>query len=365
MSTEQPIQPSGGVTTPTITDVPEWEKVKWRDELALREREIALKEAELELRRKEHAVAGWRSPLVVAVLAAALGAAGNAVVSYTNASLERQLEDQKSEQQRLLEVIKTGDPDSAAENLEFLLDAGLITEPARVTKLREFLTNREPGSGPALPSPSNTGSFSGGIIGADDAVPASTLPATNALARVVSSVGQLRVKMSNGRPGMCTGFVTGPHTVVTAGHCVEGAISGSFFLREGGHEVEHALVFPPEKLVSGPTADLNYAIVARHRNERFNTQPLQLSAQPPRLNQPLALILFRGDTQQLVVVGEECRAISVGGNEIKHRCDTGPGSSGAPVLSADGTVVYGVHVRRERDGGVATRADRVKANIDR
>src|SRR5712692_5998779 len=54
-------------------------------------------------------------------------------------------------------MIRTGDPDKAADNLEFLLKTGLIDDPGRAQKIQRFLANRVPGNGPALPTAS--GSF--------------------------------------------------------------------------------------------------------------------------------------------------------------------------------------------------------------
>ena len=43
---------------------------------------------------------------------------------------------------------------------------------------------------------------------------------------------------------------------------------------------------------------------------------------------------------------------------VIHGCDTGPGSSGAPLLLDDGITVVGVHHGRTGDGnGEATRSD--------
>jgi len=138
---------------------PPTEREKWEREVAfkekdftLKERDYLLKEAELELKKQEHAAAGWKSPLVVAILAASIAALGNAWVTMTNGRLQLRLEDQKAEQARILEMIKTGDPDKAAVNLKFLLDAKLISKAETIKKLSEFLATRMPGSGPALPS---------------------------------------------------------------------------------------------------------------------------------------------------------------------------------------------------------------------
>jgi len=134
------------------------DREKWDAEKRFQERELAVKEGELELHRKEQVGSGWRNPLVVAILAATAAAVGNAVVTVVNGHLQRDLESQKSEQTRILEMIKTGDPDKAAANLEFLLKTGLIDDPGRAKSIEHFLANRAPGNGPALPTAS--GSFS-------------------------------------------------------------------------------------------------------------------------------------------------------------------------------------------------------------
>jgi hypothetical protein len=132
------------------------DREKWEAEKNFREREIAIKEAELELQRKDQAGSGWRNPLVVAILAATAAAAGNAVVAVVNGRLERDLESERSEQTRILEMIKTGDPDKAADNLDFLLKAGLIEDAGQAQRIQHFLNSRAPGSGPSLPTASGT-----------------------------------------------------------------------------------------------------------------------------------------------------------------------------------------------------------------
>lgn len=122
-------------------------------EIAAREREVHSREVELDMKREEQARARWHNPLVVAIFAAAVAAGGNAVASLVNGTSERRLEATRSEQARILEMIKTGDPDKAAQNLSFLLDAGLITEPDMERRLRASLASRKPGAGPVLPSP--------------------------------------------------------------------------------------------------------------------------------------------------------------------------------------------------------------------
>ena len=135
------------------------DREKWESERLFRDREIQVKEreqdvkrGELELKRGESKGAGWRSPVVVAIFAAAVAAMGNATVTFLNSASQIRLEAVKSEQARILEMIKTGNPDKAAENLDFLLKAGLISDAELRTHLQSFLQARAPGSGPSLPT---------------------------------------------------------------------------------------------------------------------------------------------------------------------------------------------------------------------
>jgi hypothetical protein len=52
---------------------------------------------------------------------------------------------------RILEAIRTRDPDKAAENLDFLVKIGLIVDPTRRANLERFLKERTRGQGPTLP----------------------------------------------------------------------------------------------------------------------------------------------------------------------------------------------------------------------
>jgi lysozyme len=94
----------------------------------------------------------WLSPIIVAILAATVAALGNAGVTLLNATSQANLDKQRAEQARILEVIKTGNTEAAAENLRFLLNTGLIADAGTRAKLGEYLKARRPGRGPALPS---------------------------------------------------------------------------------------------------------------------------------------------------------------------------------------------------------------------
>jgi hypothetical protein len=115
----------------------DFEREKWLVEIELRRRELTLKEreqdnrdAELEIKRRDLANSKWRSPLVVAILVAAVAALGNAGVTVVNGTLQRELEntkrdaelkveESKAESDRILEMIKTQSTEEAAKILHF------------------------------------------------------------------------------------------------------------------------------------------------------------------------------------------------------------------------------------------------------
>jgi hypothetical protein len=168
------------------------EQRRWQADLRLRERELDIKERaatqdaaqkarEFDAKLSDQRWARWTNPLVLAIFAAALAALGNAWLAYVNGAAQRELEltrsneqiklerekaegqlrieNSKAEAARILEVIKTADPEKAAVNLAFLLDAGLIADDARKEALKTFLKNRKPGEGPSIP-PVGAASFS-------------------------------------------------------------------------------------------------------------------------------------------------------------------------------------------------------------
>lgn len=130
----------------------------------MREREMALQERKLEHEMRSGSKReGWFNPLVVAVLAAAVAAGGNAYVTKIEGEQSRILEAQLAEQRLALEttraefariqgMLETGDPDTAAENLRFLVEVGLVSDDSMRDRLTDFLEKRTPGEGPALSS---------------------------------------------------------------------------------------------------------------------------------------------------------------------------------------------------------------------
>jgi type IV secretory pathway VirB10-like protein len=148
----------------------EFEREKWRDKVRLREKELSIRERkqeskdqDLKLRSDEERRSRWTNPLVLAILAAAVAATGNAFVAWLTAHEQRRADaekaeetriqdENKSEAERILEAIKTNNPDTAATNLKFLVEAGLIQNNRTKGPLEQYLKNRKQGQGAALPA---------------------------------------------------------------------------------------------------------------------------------------------------------------------------------------------------------------------
>lgn len=137
------------------TETTAFEREKWRDELRLREREVELRGAELDHKQREDRRSRIFHPLVLAIVAAALAAAGNALVAYLNGTAQQSIEERRAEAARVLEAIKTGNDQQAAVNLTFLSDVGLISSRDISGRVAEYIRAKKstptlPGAGAAI-----------------------------------------------------------------------------------------------------------------------------------------------------------------------------------------------------------------------
>lgn len=333
------------------------------------EREIAVKERELDLKVLESQRSRWRSPLVVAVLAAALGAFGSAYVAYYNAREARlstevefiqklTLAQSEAENARILEMIKIGDPDQVRENLLFLIDAQLIEDSETVSSILKYYEDTEPGAGPGV----STGALSalsgvGGVFGLDDAVKVSDLPRDHRAKNFAQSVGILSVSRgSSGARTICSGFVVSSREVLTSLDCVRDASEAQFLLTwQGGQTLEErqfVLDLSSAKQFSGSDG-LGYVVVELSGGA-LTELPLMLTNAEINVGSKLGVIYFRNGKEKLVVWGsEDCRVLSVEEETFNHLCDTGPGTSGSPIIDLKSGAVIGVHILRGLQGGVA------------
>ncbi len=153
---------SGGQRSKSSSDIErerlEFDRQRANQDANLRERELALKEREIRVREAEQHASSW-SPLMVAIIAAALGLFGNVLVTFLTGSENRKvargkaasdekLENLKAQSSLILEAIKAG-PDTARNNLKFFVEVGLIDEPTK-SRIQTWLEGHE---SPSLPPP--------------------------------------------------------------------------------------------------------------------------------------------------------------------------------------------------------------------
>lgn len=72
----------------------------------------------------------WSNPLTVAVIAAALAGLSGIYLAHVNNRAQIALEASKAESDRILEVLKIGEPERVRENLRFLIQLGLVKDEA-------------------------------------------------------------------------------------------------------------------------------------------------------------------------------------------------------------------------------------------
>ena len=95
------------MTATASNDANQFEKEKWESEKELRERELALKtreqgnrDQELYLKSQEQRLSRWNTPLIVALIAAAVAGITNIMVTGYNGYIKNQSEAEKSASHR-------------------------------------------------------------------------------------------------------------------------------------------------------------------------------------------------------------------------------------------------------------------------
>jgi hypothetical protein len=127
--------------------------------LALRAQELELRLKELEIQDKEwqqrHRPSALRGSLTnPAVIAAAIAAWASLTaggLTWLSGQISAASDERKFEANLITESVKTGDPDQAAVNLQFLLQSGLLTGDL-APKVENYLKSRQAGQGRTLPA---------------------------------------------------------------------------------------------------------------------------------------------------------------------------------------------------------------------
>jgi hypothetical protein len=133
----------------------------------LKKFQLQTAEVELKLKEKElrDQLGPWRiqfnNPVVLGAIITAFVALNTVMVSLFTAQLQASLEEKKLQTQLavdrakmesslLVDIIKVGDPDRAATNIKFFLDAGYLSDPGG--RIKSYLMERIPNQGLGLPT---------------------------------------------------------------------------------------------------------------------------------------------------------------------------------------------------------------------
>jgi hypothetical protein len=247
---------------------------------------------------------------------------------------------------------------TASENLRFFVEAGILDDPAgRIRSLAEA------GRAPDLPLPEQS-SHLGGVIGKDDAQLLPGFDDSHPAQTIARSVGRLMIHHGRHDLNICTAFLITKNEVATAKHCVDfdyqkivfelfpNGITGSI---NDAEKVSIEVSDEPPRFFR-TDEEGGYAVLSLERSVDDSIEPINVDAGAGELGAALGTVYFRFGSELSAVWGaSDCRIMSWNRDQLIHLCDTGPGTSGSPIIDLKSNAAIAVHVRRVDDGGLAYR----------
>jgi hypothetical protein len=110
----------------------DFDERKLIQETADKKRELDLRQREVEANELEAKRPVWESPTVIGIIAAFLGVIGSFVVAGINNSNAQQVEKFRAQSNLILEVLKSGNRDTACKDLVFFVRLHRLDDPDRV-----------------------------------------------------------------------------------------------------------------------------------------------------------------------------------------------------------------------------------------
>ena len=161
--------------------------------------------------------------------------------------------------------------------------------------------------------------------------------------------------------GFCSGFLIGPDTVVTAGHCIRNDFNCENVRMAFGyhysavddlpHRIKRKSVYSCSQLIHSETNAVtgsDYAILRLDRSvEGFSPLPLRTQGKLT-LDDPLTVIGYPSGLPGKLAHGGKVRAID-SENFVVTTLDTYGGNSGSAVLNSNTGLVEGILVRGDTD----------------
>lgn len=151
----------------------------------------------------------------------------------------------------------------------------------------------------------------------------------------------------------CTGGLVGEKTVATAGHCLKGRASGTFYLHyDRGDYTAHAYLQSPMDTGSWGdyghnggselTTGNDWAVSTLDRELGKTYGYLGIHSSSPRDGQSITLVGYPADYYGRASEHTQCKVTSAGTKYFYHDCDAGPGCSGSTIVDFLSDDVIGI-----------------------
>lgn len=180
------------------------------------------------------------------------------------------------------------------------------------------------------------------------------------LTRLSKAVGRVDIlrstSLNDAWVGVCTGTLIAPDHIITAAHCFftasgrplridQARVRFGFYgdVVPNGDGEDFALALPPAEF----DVALDYAILKVQGSPGLQLGIAPISAQRPVAGQELMLV-HHPLGQPMRVTRKDCRVVNARTfveSEVRHHCDTLPGSSGAPIFTEINPSFVGIHTR--------------------
>jgi V8-like Glu-specific endopeptidase len=332
-----------------------------RQKLAL---EFHLKRRELVERRDKSWKELLANPLTLAIAGGILTLMTTVITTYLTARQTRDSAKQALQAELIKKFVESPKTETVRENLRFLVDAGLL--PDYASNITTYL-DKNPTAAPAV------GGLVPPVVGpTDQRVPLNnTVPTVQAK---FQSVGFVHVVTKTAEID-CAGFLAAASIIVTLGPCLGDPaelLNATFELAPlagdpSARPRTFAIEFGRRVIVKGPRATGTYsieiALAPLQGAEAAGLPYLPLDSQAPTKGQQLEMGFYSIDRQSWVYsAGDNCRVKQIETSELQHRCDTGAGSPGTPLLSSAGKAI-GVHAGSGTINKRALRADIIRADL--
>ena len=294
------------------------------------------------------------NPLSLAVVGAFLTLLTTIVTGYLSQQAAREASRRELQSELIKRFVEVPKTETIRANLRFLIGAGLL--PDYGANIEAWL-DANPNAAPRLTT---------GIVGTDERTPLATLDLSKQAD--FRGIGLLRV-IGPGVQTLCSGFLVAPDVLLT-GQC--GAelspdnsqakyVIGYFELFGAGGSENTRLELDTSRMATVRSGDWSVALIGlKSTGKAYDYIPL--SAAGPVKGTQFAMAFFATDKKNFMFSsGPDCKILSVKDTELRHLCDTGTGSGGAPLVTEAGTAI-GIHMGNAEGSKRAMRADVIRKN---